>query len=93
MRRRSVIEVPASRIHEVRHGRNFIRCGDFVRVLPSESGRRDGFRARFLYADSDKGGLYYALQELATMKGKPEHVAFRFMRPERVVRQRRNHGE
>lgn len=32
-------------ITEYRVGRNFIRLGDTVRVLPSKPGRRDGFRA------------------------------------------------
>jgi hypothetical protein len=69
-------------VTEVRHGRNFIRRDDLVRVRPSRAGKHDGFLARFLYADEDRGGLFYALVELD--HGKP--VARRFMKPERVQR-------
>lgn len=71
------------RLSEVRHGRNFIRSGDLVKVRPSRDGKHDGFVARFLYGFSDKGGETYALQELDS-GGKP--VAFRFKRPEVVRR-------
>lgn len=70
------------RLTEVRHGRNFIRKGDLIRVRPSRDGKHDGFVARFLYAAEDRSP-HYALQEL-DHGGKP--VAFRFVRPERVKR-------
>src|SRR5579863_8580021 len=71
------------RLSEVRHGRNFIRSGDLVRVKPSRSGHHDGFAARFLFSEEGAHGLFYALQEL------DEHGAvqrFRFVRPEMVRR-------
>jgi hypothetical protein len=71
------------RLTEVRHGRNFIRHGDLVKARPSRAGKHDGFIARFLYADTDKGGLYYALQELDN-GGKS--VAFRFLKAVRIKR-------
>lgn len=75
---------------EVRHGRNFIRTGDLVRVKPARSGRHDGFVGKFKYADEDKGGLYYALQELSS---GGRHVAFRFIKPERVRRLATTNGK
>lgn len=71
------------RLAEVRHGRNFIRSGDLVRVRPSRDGKHDGFVARFLYGYTDRGGEVYALQELDS-GGKA--VAFRFKKPEVVRR-------
>lgn len=71
------------RLTEIRHGRNFIRTGDLIRVKPSRDGKHDGFLAKFLFAEEDGGGTFYALQELDT-GGKP--VAFRFTKPERVRR-------
>jgi hypothetical protein len=65
--------------YEVRHGRNFIRHGDLVRIRPSSPGQRDGFTALFKYADSDKGGLYYAVVQLPDRR-------WRFVRPDRVRR-------
>lgn len=40
-------------VDEIRQGRNWIRKGDTVRVLPSKPGKRDGFLATFHYAASD----------------------------------------
>lgn len=34
---------PRPRVDEVRVGRNFIRVGDTVKVLPTKKGKRDGF--------------------------------------------------
>ena len=67
------------KVSEVRHGRNFIRSGDLIRVKPSRTGKHDGFVARFLNAED---GIY-ALQQLDT-GGRP--MAFRFVRAERVRR-------
>lgn len=71
------------REYEVRHGRNYVRKGDLVRVGPSRSGKHDGFLAKFLYGGTDREGPFYALQALDS-GGRP--VAFRFIRPERVKR-------
>lgn len=69
----------AQRLSEVRHGRNWIRQGDLIRVRPSRSGRHDGFVAKFRYAEETS----YAVIEL------DHHGAFqkfRFVRPEMVRR-------
>ena len=71
------------KLTEIRHGRNYVRVGDLVKVRPSRDGKHDGFVARFLYADTDRGGTFYALQEL-DHGGRP--VVFRFLKPERVKR-------
>lgn len=67
---------------EVRHGRNFIRHGDLVRVRPSAPGRHDGYKARFQYAATDRGGLHYVLHELDGGK----YRCIRTVKPEAVVR-------
>jgi hypothetical protein len=72
-----------SQVTEVRHGRNFIRKGDLVRVKPSRSGKHDGFLARFCYAATDRGGLYYGLHELDS---RGRYMAQRSIKPERVNR-------
>lgn len=68
------------RISEVRHGRNFIRAGDLVRVKPSRSGKHDGFTAKFLYSNETGN---FALQELDY---SGSHVAFRFIEACRIKR-------
>lgn len=70
-------------LSEIRHGRNFIRAGDLVRVKPSRQGRHDGFLARFRFAREDRGGLYYELHELDS---RGRYQACRSIRPERVRR-------
>lgn len=74
------------RLSEVRHGRNFIRSGDLVRVRPSRAEKHDGFLAKFLYADTDKGGMFYALLEYVQIDGRPEPCQYRFVKPDRVKR-------
>lgn len=81
---------PETSTAEVRHGRNFIRRGDMVRVSPSRPGKHDGFVARFVYADEDRGGTYFMLQEVTTVKGgRVIPCGFRTLKPERVRRLRR----
>lgn len=72
---------------EVRHGRNYIRAGDRVKVRPSQDGKHDGFPAVFKYADEDAGGAYYCVLRLERIKGAREvGCGFRFLRPERIKR-------
>lgn len=85
-RGRIKVVIPESRTDVVRHGRNFIRAGDLVRVAPSQPGKHDGFPAILKYAETDNGGLFYCLQALESAKGKLIPTGFRFMRPERVRR-------
>lgn len=73
-------------VTEVRHGRNFIRHNDVVRVLPSKPGKHDGFKALFRYADEDKGGQYYCLLRIESVQKKPVACGFRFIPPARVKR-------
>lgn len=71
------------RFNEIRHGRNFIRTGDLIRVRPSREGRHDGFVAKFLYAEEDRGGMFYAAQE---MDSGGKACGFRFLKPDRIKR-------
>lgn len=84
------VGAPASSEAEFRLGRNFVRKGDMVRVSPSRAGKHDGFVARFVYADNDRGGTYLMLQEVTTVKGgRVIPCGFRTLKPERVHRLRR----
>jgi hypothetical protein len=79
---------------EVQHGRNFIRRGDLVRARPSVAGKHDGFMARFCYADEDRGGLFYCVQEVEGARiGKLRSCGYRFLKPERVRRLQRSKGD
>lgn len=72
---------PPSRQREIQHTRNFLRAGDPVRV--ARSSHEAGFRGRFLYADTDRGGLFY---EVAQLDSHGDVEALRSLRPERVTR-------
>lgn len=70
------------RLQEIRHGRNWIRHGDLVRVRPSRAGKHDGFVAKFQYAEVAPS-KFYALSEIDSL-GRVQ--CQRFVRPERVKR-------
>lgn len=90
-RTRIKMTVPESRTDVIQHGRNFIRANDLVRVGPSQPGKRDGFRALFKYAETDKGGLHYCLLAVENVNSRLVGTGFRFMRPERVRRTATTH--
>lgn len=97
------VPVDPTRTEEIRHGRNFIRKGDRVRIAPPEGSPEGthGQRARFQYAFVDKGGLTYALieQHRGDKPGTFVNGGWRFVLPERIERKattqdpRRHDGE
>lgn len=79
-------------ITEYRVGRNFIRLGDTVRVLPSKPGRRDGFRAtitRIEALDDEDLPVAVHLCVTLTFKGASHHPQAgmaRVVTPDRIER-------
>lgn len=71
-------------VDELRMGRNFVRVGDTVRVLPSRPGKRDGFLATLRAIVTDDAGAVRHLEVYGAPTGRP--VAFHALRLERVRR-------
>lgn len=69
---------------EIRLGRNFIRPGDTVRVLPSRPGRRDGFLATVREIVVDDSGSVKHVEVMGGPNGRPR--AFHALRLERIAR-------
>lgn len=70
-------------VTEVRAGRNFIRVGDLIKVLP-RPGRRDGFEARVsaIVTDDESG----AVRWFEVHGGRKGQYQFHAVRPDRVTR-------
>ena len=75
---------PTNRLGEIRLGRNFIREGDTVKVLPSRPGKRDGFVAKFLYATVNEDGSINYVEVLGAPTGRCP--AWRSLPVERIGR-------
>jgi hypothetical protein len=61
-------------VDEVRHGRNFIRKGDTVKVRPSREGRKDGFTAVFRGAKLDDDGNVRWVDVIGGPRGRVQHL-------------------
>lgn len=65
-------------------GRNFVRVGDVVRVLPSKPGKRDGFLATVREIACDEAGEVRHVEVYGAPTGRP--VAFHALRLDRIAR-------
>lgn len=71
------------KVQQYRTGRNFIRVGDTVKVLPT-AGKRNGFKAVVRGIRLDEGTREVA--EIEVYGGPPGHAMARTFRPDRIQR-------
>lgn len=80
----------ATRQEEVRHGRNFIRHGDLVKVRGLDGKR--GFKARFQHAEMTGKNLDHQVYVVHEVEGRElAYVCVRTIEPERIVRTASTH--